>query len=80
MLFLCILSRGSSSDGGPDFACPLSKTLSILIYKLKKKKKIVWQIYEVTRILVFFLHFKFGETCADTSPDLTDTISVAVID
>lgn len=48
--------------------------------KKTKKPNFVWQIYEVNRILVFFLHFKFGETCADTSPDLTDTISVAVID
>lgn len=92
MLFLCILPIGSGSDGGPDFTCPLRKKPSILIYNLKKIKKIkvkkkktqkpnfVWQICEVNRILVFIVHLKFGETCADTSPDLTDTISVAIID
>lgn len=52
------------------------KMPSVLIDKLKK----LFGKYKVNRIFVFFLHFKFGETFADTSPDLTDTISVAIID
>lgn len=49
--------------------------------KVKKKKQILFGRYvKFNRILVFVLHLKFGETCADTSPDLTDTISIAIID